>query len=238
MSYQKPPIIDEDETAVPLGTTILPSMTTTTGHRSKRMLAILAAGMLMLVAGGAFLMQDASVSYDHAVGSLNTAAEDSGTTTTVTVVNDTPYDVRPLSRQNPSLQYTHVGYLLDFRYQNSLGMRNVCWSDHFDDPGIKAGQRWMASSSRGTCLVNKVVAVLSLPDGRGDLQCTNYEYEQDDFKTGVNTGTEETTGGTAKSIFYIRMGGGDGCCVRGSWQSPRCAPKQTYVHNPDYNYKT
>ena len=182
MSYQKPPIIDEDETAVPLGTTILPSMTTTTGHRSKRMLAILAAGMLMLVAGGAFLMQDASVSYDHAVGSLNTAAEDSGTTTTVTVVNDTPYDVRPLSRQNPSLQYTHVGYLLDFRYQNSLGMRNVCWSDHFDDPGIKAGQRWMASSSRGTCLVNKVVAVLSLPDGRGVLQCTNYEYEHDDYE--------------------------------------------------------
>ena len=156
----------------------------------------------------------------------------------VTIVNDTPYDVRPLSRQNPSLQYTHVGYLLDFRYQNSLGMRNVCWSDHFDDPGIKAGQRWMASSSRGTCLVNKVVAVLSLPDGRGVLQCTNYEYEHDDSETGVNTGTEETTGGTAKSIFYIRMGGGDGCCVRGSWQSPRCAPKQTYVHNPDYNYKT
>ena len=171
----------------------------------------------------------------------------------VTIVNDTPYDVRPFSCQNPCLEYTpHVRYHLDFRSPNPLdhgahtlhtifGQKKIsagdlCWSDRFDDPGIKAGQRWVASSSRGMCLVNEVVAVLTLPDGRGDLQCTNYEYEQDDFKTGVNTGTEETTGGTAKSIFYIRMGGGDGCCVLGSWQSPRCSPKQTYVHNPDYSY--
>ena len=57
MSYQKtPPSIKQDGTAaVPLGMTITPSMMmTTTGPRSKRMMAIVAgAGMLMLMAGGA-----------------------------------------------------------------------------------------------------------------------------------------------------------------------------------------
>ena len=105
--------------------------------------------------------------------------------------------MRPLRRQNPSLEYTHVGYLLKIPSHYSLD-DDWCWSDRFDDPGIKAGQRWMASSSRGTCLENKIVAVLTLPDGRGVLQCTNYEYEHDDSETDVNTGTEETTGGTAK----------------------------------------
>ena len=55
------------------------------------------------------------------------------------------------------------------------------------------------------------------------LQCTNYDDEP----------------GTADSGFYIRMGGGDGCCVQKhtrSLQGRECGPEQTYVHNPDYNY--
>ena len=99
------------------------------------------------------------------------------TTTTVTVINNTPYDVRPLSQQNESLEYTRVGY-------------DGCTSDYFDDPGIKAGQKWTSSSRRGLCLVTKIVAVLTLPDGRGVLQCTNYESSAD-------------TVFTAHSIYYI-----------------------------------
>ena len=66
MAYQNPPSIDndEDETAVPIGTTILPSttmtmtMTTTRGHRSLqwRMIAIVAGMLMIVVAGGATLM--------------------------------------------------------------------------------------------------------------------------------------------------------------------------------------
>ena len=80
MSYQKtPPSIKQDGTAaVPLGMTITPSMMTTTGPRSKRMLAIVAvAGMLMLMmAGGAVLLQDGGSSY-HSLsesGSLTSTA--------------------------------------------------------------------------------------------------------------------------------------------------------------------
>ena len=133
------------------------------------------------------------------------------TTTTVTVINDTPYDVSPLSRQNESLEYTQrVGY-------------DGCTSDYFDDPGIKARKEWTSPSRRGLCLVTKIVAVLTLPDGRGVLQCTNYESSADSVFT-------------AHSIYDIRMGGGDGCCVRSSSQSGKCGPEQTYVHNPNYNY--
>ena len=173
----------------------------------------------------------------------------------VTIVNDTPYDVRPYNKRY-TVRYSLVGYVQNpekpYKYSLKSGWgleddtleytdvghtRNSrCYSDLFDDPGIKAGQRWIPSRSRGTCLVNKVVAVLSLPDGRGVLQCTNYEYEHDVSETGSETGNDKVTGGTAKSIFYVRMGGGDGCCVLGSWQRPRCAPKQTFVRNPDYNY--
>ena len=178
------------------------------------MMAIaIVAGLTMLVAGGAFLMQDASVSYEHASGSLTAlrTVAWTTTTTTVTVINDTPYDVSPLSRQNESLEYTQrVGY-------------DGCTSDYFDDPGIKARKEWTSPSRRGLCLVTKIVAVLTLPDGRGVLQCTNYESSADSVFT-------------AHSIYDIRMGGGDGCCVRSSSQSGECGPEQTYVHNPNYNY--
>ena len=67
MSYQNPPIIKKDGTAVPLGMTITPPMMTTAGQRSKRMIAIVAAG-IMLVAG-AVLMQDGGSSYKNLSGS-------------------------------------------------------------------------------------------------------------------------------------------------------------------------
>ena len=55
--------------------------------------------------------------------------------------------------------------------------------------------------------MNKIVAVLTLPNGRGVLQCTNYE----------RSGTADPN-----SFYYIIMGGGDGCCVRNSRQSQEC----------------
>ena len=59
MSYQKPPIIDEDETAALLVPTITPLLPTTTMDRrsSKTRLAIV-AGMILMVAGGTVLLQD------------------------------------------------------------------------------------------------------------------------------------------------------------------------------------
>ena len=84
MSYQNPPIINEDDTGAPLVAIILPLTTTTTmDHRSKRkMVAIVVAGMMLLVAGGAVWMQVGS-SYDPSSGeslnvkdgSITTAAE-------------------------------------------------------------------------------------------------------------------------------------------------------------------
>ena len=71
------------------------------------------------------------------------------------------------------------------------------------------------------CLVNKVVAVLTLPDGHGVLQCTNYEDS-----------------GTSNYRYHIYMGGGDGCCVRSSFQDRLCEPEQTHVRNPNYDYST
>ena len=64
--------------------------------------------------------------------------------------------------------------------------------------------------------MNKIVAVLTLPNGRGVLQCTNYEDA---------SGTSNYN-----YVYYIHMGGGDGCCVRNSRQSSECGPEQTYVH--------
>ena len=82
MSYQNPPIIKTDGTAVPLGMTITPPTMTTT---SKRMMAIVAvAGMLLLMAGGAVLMLDGGSSYHDLSGSgsiTSTAARIPGTTT-------------------------------------------------------------------------------------------------------------------------------------------------------------
>ena len=67
LSYQNSPnSIDEDEeTTLPLGTTILSQPTTmTTGHHlSKRMIAIVAAGMMLVVAGGTVWMQEGGLSY-------------------------------------------------------------------------------------------------------------------------------------------------------------------------------
>ena len=75
MSYQNPPIIKKDGTAVPLGMTITPPMMTTTGQRSKRMIAIVAAG-IMLVAG-VVLVHDGGSSYHHLsrIGSIASTAE-------------------------------------------------------------------------------------------------------------------------------------------------------------------
>ena len=59
MSYQNPPSNDDDETAVPLITTNLPSTTTTTmGHRSLVwiMVAIVLGVKMLVVAGGAVWM--------------------------------------------------------------------------------------------------------------------------------------------------------------------------------------
>ena len=147
----------------------------------------------------------------------------------VMVINQTPYDVQPRSRLNPSRQYTHVGYLDSFYCFQS--------SHYLDDPGFLAGQTWTAPS-RGSCLVNKIVAVLSLPDGRGVLQCTNYvaEYPAD-------TVFSKYDPVTADSVFYIQMGGGDGCCVQKhtrmrGLQRPECGSKQTEQRNPDYDYNT
>ena len=147
----------------------------------------------------------------------------------VMVINQTPYDVQPRSRLNPSRQYTHVGYLDSFYCFQS--------SHYLDDPGFLAGQTWTAPS-RGSCLVNKIVAVLSLPDGRGVLQCTNYvaEYPAD-------TVFYKYDPVTADSVFYIQMGGGDGCCVQKhtrmrGLQRPECGSKQTEQRNPDYDYNT
>ena len=87
----------------------------------------------------------------------------------VTVLNRTPYPVRPLSRENSLLAYPNVGYLLDYPH---VGYKGGCVEDQFDDPGIKAGYQW-TSSTGSSCLVNKIVAVLELPAGRGVLTCTN-----------------------------------------------------------------
>ena len=78
MSYQHPTIY-KDDTAVPLGTTtqdeerVVPS-----GNRlSTKMIAIVAAGLLMLmVAGGAVWMQDIGSLYNHSSGSFKTVDGD------------------------------------------------------------------------------------------------------------------------------------------------------------------
>ena len=68
LSYQNSPnSIDEDEeTTLPFGTSILSQPTTmTTGHDlSKRMIVIVAAGMMLVVAGGTVWMQDGGLSYN------------------------------------------------------------------------------------------------------------------------------------------------------------------------------
>ena len=103
-----------------------------------------------------------------------------------------------------------------------MGYKGGCSDDHLDDRGIKAGQKWTSSTSRGRlCLVTKVVAVLTLSDGRGILRCTNYEDS-----------------GTSNYMYHIYMGGGDGCCVRSSFQHRLCEPQQTHVRNPNYDYST
>jgi len=78
MSYQNPPSVDENETAVHVVTTITPPTTTTSIHnRSLKWMIVIVAGM-MLVTGGVVLMQDGS-SYYHSSGSLKT--EDGSITT-------------------------------------------------------------------------------------------------------------------------------------------------------------
>ena len=72
MSYQNPPTRNEDEeTAVPLITTHLPS-TTMDHHSMRKMMAIVVAGMLLLgVAVGAVWMQGGSLYDPSSGGSLN-----------------------------------------------------------------------------------------------------------------------------------------------------------------------
>ena len=77
MSYQNPPIIKKDGTAVPLGMTITPPMMTTAGQRSKRIIAIVAAAGMMLVVG-VVLMQDSGSAYHHLSGSGSIASTAEG----------------------------------------------------------------------------------------------------------------------------------------------------------------
>ena len=88
MSYQNPPIIKKDGTAVPLGMTITPPPTTpitptTRSHHwtwMGRVVAVVVAGM-MLVVGGAVWRQEGSL-YQHSFdASLET--EDGSLTTNV-----------------------------------------------------------------------------------------------------------------------------------------------------------
>jgi len=80
MSYQNPPIMDEDKTVDPVVvTTITPPTTTTSIHYSKWIMVVVVAVMMMLVAAGAVMMQDGS--YYHSSGSIET--EDSGITTAI-----------------------------------------------------------------------------------------------------------------------------------------------------------
>ena len=61
MPYQKSPSIDEDETAALLVTTINSLPTTTMDRRSSKTRLAVAAGMLMLVAGGTVWMGDGGI---------------------------------------------------------------------------------------------------------------------------------------------------------------------------------
>ena len=80
MSYQNPPIMDEDETVDPVVVTTITSSTTTTSiHRSKWIMVAVVAGMMMLVAAGAVMMQDRS--YYHSSRSIEN--EDSGIMTAI-----------------------------------------------------------------------------------------------------------------------------------------------------------
>ena len=109
----------------------------------------------------------------------------------VTITNKTPYNVLPQGGWNfPD----SVSYL-------------VCKSD-FMYNGLPAWQTWTASS-RGLCLVNRIDAVLTFPDGRGGITCTPY-----------------TSTGTSYSQYSILMKwdnlGDDACCVRSSNQIQKC----------------
>ena len=97
MSYQKPLIIDDDETAdIPvIITTIHPSRTVTTGFRWNWMVAV-AAGTLLLVVSGTVLMQDSSIM--NATEGLVVATEASGQhskKTTNIIPNEVPLGKHP-----------------------------------------------------------------------------------------------------------------------------------------------
>ena len=71
MSYQKSHVTDE---VVPFGTAITPP---TAGHRlSTKMIAIVAAGTMLVVAGGTVWMQDISSPYNYSSGSFKTVDGD------------------------------------------------------------------------------------------------------------------------------------------------------------------
>ena len=76
MSYQKSPIIDENETAVLLVTKITPLPTTTTsGHGSKWRVALVAGMLLLLVACGVVWMRPERSSYTTAAEGLVVATQ-------------------------------------------------------------------------------------------------------------------------------------------------------------------
>ena len=142
ISYQNP-IIDKDETAVPLGTTILPPpTTTTTDHRSKwtmttvRSLDIIVAIVVgMMLVAVAVLMQDNGSSYNHSSGNLN-ANDDSIATAAESLVAATWPPGKPCLPATEFGYYHHDesgGKDTPFETCYQLGDDPVyCWSNSYE----------------------------------------------------------------------------------------------------------
>ena len=113
----------------------------------------------------------------------------------VTITNKTPYDTLQGKFDFHDVLYNDVEYSTDF-----------CKNDRYS---VAAHQTWKASS-RGTCLVSTITAVLTLPDGSG-LLCDYYW----------------SLPATSYSIFSIIMKGDDACCVLSSHQKPQECPDTT-----------
>ena len=121
MTYQNPPIINEDGTAVPIGTTITPTTTKNTGHRlSKRMIAIIVAGALMLVPYGAVLLWDG-----------DTAAED-----LVVGTGEKSNCVSAVGTFGGKSTTTYFGENTPFKTCYQFGnVESYCWTQSFTDNG-------------------------------------------------------------------------------------------------------
>ena len=104
----------------------------------------------------------------------------------VTITNKTPYDTLDIQNSNVVQYSTRALFCSDDLYS------------------VAAQQTWKASS-RGECLVHRITATLTIPDGPGYLLCTTYK-----------------SSGTGHSIYSIIMKGDDVCCVRSSHESQKC----------------